>query len=96
MAEARDGKVDPASQGFRAFATDYAAVRLKVGAIGIALVILMVLISYGAGALFDLSRKSIALILVLGLYIVLPVGIVVLAVRKFLKSQPPGPTGKDG
>lgn len=96
MMEKRAGSAGVAPTGgpdtFRA----YLAVRLQVLFVFLVLMAGLGLLLLGLNAAFDLSRKSNVLVLVLGIYVVFPVGFVLLAVRRYLRSQTPSTRGQDG
>jgi len=83
-------------QGGAELARGYIAVRLQVLLVGLLLVAAVGLLMLVANSVVELSRESNALILALAIYVVLPVGLVVLAVRSHLKSLADRANGKDG
>jgi len=96
MAENREGGARTRPQVSPETMHRYLAVRLQVLLVSLALLALLGVLILAANSVFDLSKKSSVLILVIGIYVVFPVGFVVLAVRKYLNSQAADSRGQDG
>lgn len=91
MSEARDTSVEARSSSAGALPLYSSGAHFRVRMVGLLILGVFSLMIVAAGSVFDLTTKTKLLIFVFGIYIALPVGLMVWAVRSYLrpKTLPP-------